>query len=224
MANNAKKRQQRDRLPAAAEALGVPAPIAQTRLATTIEHGGRIYQLMVEAVRDYAIFMLDPNGYVASWNTGAERIKGYSASEIIGQHFSVFYPPEAVAIGHPQRELEIAVAEGRFEEEGWRVKKDGGRFWANVVITPIYDDGGKLRGFSKVTRDLTERRRADQKFKDLLEAAPDAMIIVDQTGQIVLVNSQTEKLFGYARAELLGQKIEMMLPPRFRDMHPSHRN
>jgi PAS domain S-box-containing protein len=120
MANKAKKPQQRDRSAVAGDAKGVAAPIAQTRLAGTIEHGGRIYQLMVEAVRDYAIFMLDPNGYVASWNPGAERIKGYSAAEIIGQHFSVFYPQEAVETGHPQHELEIAVAEGRFEEEGWR--------------------------------------------------------------------------------------------------------
>ena len=166
MADKAKKLQQRDRLSAAAEAEGEAAPIAHTRLATTIEHGGRIYQLMVEAVRDYAIFMLDPNGYVASWNTGAERIKGYSASEIIGQHFSVFYPQEAIAIGHPQRELEIAVAEGRFEEEGWRIKKDGSRFWANVVITAVRDETGTLVGFAKVTRDLTERRNAELKAQE----------------------------------------------------------
>jgi PAS domain S-box-containing protein len=166
MADKAKQLQQRDRLPAAADAKGEAAPIAQTRLANTIEHGGRIYQRMGEAVRDYAIFMLDPNGYVASWNTGAERIKGYSAAEIIGQHFSVFYPQEAVATGHPQRELEIATAEGRFEEEGWRVKKDGSQFWASVVITAVRDETGALVGFAKVTRDLTERRNAELKAKE----------------------------------------------------------
>jgi PAS domain S-box-containing protein len=166
MANKAKKPQQRDRPAVAGDAKGVAAPIAQTRLAGTIEHGGRIYQLMVEAVRDYAIFMLDPNGYVASWNPGAERIKGYSAAEIIGQHFSVFYPQEAVETGHPQHELEIAVAEGRFEEEGWRVRKDGGQFWANVVITAVRDETGALVGFAKVTRDLTERRNAELKAKE----------------------------------------------------------
>jgi PAS domain S-box-containing protein len=166
MADKAKKLQQRDRHPTAAEAQGEAAPIAQTRLATTIEQGGRIYQLMVEAVQDYAIFMLDPNGYVASWNAGAERIKGYSAAEVIGQHFSVFYPPEAVASGHPQRELEIAVAEGSFEEEGWRVKKDGGQFWANVIITAVRDERGTLVGFAKVTRDLTERRNAELKARE----------------------------------------------------------
>ena len=168
MADKAKHSQQRDRRAAAAKAKGeaAPAPIAKTRLANTIDQGGRIYQLMVEAVRDYAIFMLDPNGYVASWNKGAERIKGYSASEIIGQHFSVFYPQEAVATGHPQRELQIAEAEGRFEEEGWRVKKDGGQFWANVVITAVRDEKGVLVGFAKVTRDLTERRNAELKAKE----------------------------------------------------------
>jgi PAS domain S-box-containing protein len=166
MADNAKNRKVRDRRLAADDASNEPAPIARTRLAETIEHNGRIYQLMVEAVRDYAIFMLDPNGYVASWNTGAERIKGYTAAEIIGQHFSVFYPPEAAASGHPQHELEIAVAEGRFEEEGWRVKKDGGQFWANVVITAVRDETGALVGFAKVTRDLTERRNAELKAKE----------------------------------------------------------
>ena len=140
-----------------------PAPIAKTRLADTIKHGGRIYQLMVESVRDYAIFMLDPNGYVASWNRGAERIKGYKADEIIGQHFSVFYREEDIATNHPQHELEIAESEGRFEEEGTRVRKDGSEFWASVVITAVRDEDGTLLGFAKVTRDLTERRNAELK-------------------------------------------------------------
>src|SRR2546423_9963713 len=136
-------------------------PIGKSRLAEAIRHGGSIYQTMVEAVRDYAIFLLDPAGYIATWNEGAERLKGYSADEIIGQHFSVFYPKEAIEIGHPQRELQIATAEGRFEEEGWRIRKDGTAFWANVVITAVRDDSGELIGFAKVTRDLTERRNAE---------------------------------------------------------------
>jgi PAS domain S-box-containing protein len=180
--------------------------------------------MLVDSIRDYAIFMLDPDGRITTWNKGAESIKGYKADEIIGQHFSQFHQQEDVAQGTPQHELASAVAEGRFEGDGWRVRKDGTLFWANVIITPVYDDSNKLRGFSKVTRDLTERRKGDQKFKDLLEAAPDAMIIVDQTGDIVLINAQTEKLFGYARAELLGQKIEMILPPRYRGKHPSRRD
>ena len=136
-------------------------PIGKSRLAEAIRHGGSIYQTMVEAVRDYAIFLLDPAGYIATWNEGAERLKGYSADEIIGQHFSVFYPKEAIEIGHPQRELQIATAEGRFEEEGWRIRKDGTGFWANVVITAVKDESGELIGFAKVTRDLTERKNAE---------------------------------------------------------------
>jgi PAS domain S-box-containing protein len=136
-------------------------PIANTGLAEAIKHGGRIYQLMVESVRDYAIFMLDPNGHVASWNRGAERIKGYTADEIIGQHFSVFYPRSAIEVNHPQYELEVAARVGRFEEESIRVRKDGSQFWANVVITAVHDTDGSLIGFAKVTRDLTERRNLE---------------------------------------------------------------
>jgi PAS domain S-box-containing protein len=140
---------------------GTPiTPISHSGLADAIKHGGKIYQLMVEAVRDYAIFMLDPQGHVASWNQGAERIKGYTADEIIGQHFSVFYPRSAVETGHPQYELKVATEVGRFEEEGIRVRKDGSQFWANVVITAVRDEDGNLIGFAKVTRDLTERRNA----------------------------------------------------------------
>jgi PAS domain S-box-containing protein len=126
--------------------------------------------LLVDHVQDYAIFMLDPHGVVATWNRGAERIKGYRAHEIIGRHFSTFYTPEAIARDHPAHELEVALREGRFEEEGWRVRKDGSRFWANVVITSIYDHDGKHIGFGKVTRDLTERRALQQ---DLLRSNAD---------------------------------------------------
>jgi PAS domain S-box-containing protein len=120
------------------------------------------FRLLVDAVQDYAIFMLDVGGHVDSWNAGAERIKGYSPEEIIGQHFSVFYPAEDLAWDKPARELEIARAEGRLEDEGWRIRKDGSRFWANVVITTLYDDDGVVRGFAKVTRDLTERRKSEE--------------------------------------------------------------
>ncbi|MEV6034576.1 PAS domain S-box protein [Nonomuraea sp. NPDC052116] len=115
-------------------------------------------ELLVQSIRDYAIFMLDPRGRIVSWNAGAERIKGYTAEEIIGTHFSVFYPPEDVAAGKPFAGLEAAATDGRWEEEGWRVRKDGTRFWASVVVTALRDGRGELRGFGKVTRDLTERR------------------------------------------------------------------
>jgi len=119
------------------------------------------FRLMVESIKDYAIFMLDVDGNVASWNIGAERLKQYSADEIIGQHFSKFYPPEDSRNNKPGRELERAIADGRVEDEGWRIRKDGTRFWALVVITAIYDKKGRLTGFGKVTRDLTERRAAE---------------------------------------------------------------
>jgi len=116
---------------------------------------------MVESVVDYAIFMLDAGGRVATWNAGAERIKGYTTGEIAGQHFSRFYPREDVEAGKPERALDIAAREGRYEEEGWRVRKDGAAFWASVVINAVHDDTGRLLGFAKVTRDLTERKRAE---------------------------------------------------------------
>ncbi|HEU0107439.1 MAG TPA: ATP-binding protein [Vicinamibacteria bacterium] len=119
------------------------------------------FRLMVEAVLDYGIFMLDATGHVASWNAGAERIKGYRREEILGRHFSVFYPPEQVAAGWPDHELEMARGSGRFEDEGWRIRKDGSRFWANVVITAMHDPTGVLRGFAKITRDLTESKRME---------------------------------------------------------------
>jgi PAS domain S-box-containing protein len=117
------------------------------------------YRFLVDAVRDYAIFMLSPTGTVATWNNGAHNIKGYLESEIVGRHFSVFYPPEDIAAGKPDAELATAISQGRIEDEGWRVRKDGSMFWANVVITAVYDSTGALRGFAKVTRDMTERRR-----------------------------------------------------------------
>jgi PAS domain S-box-containing protein len=125
------------------------------------------FRLLVESVKDYAIFILDPTGHVATWNLGAERIKGYTATEIIGKHFSTFYPPEDVADGKCERELEIATREGRFEEEGWRIRKDGSRMWASVTITALFSPEGGLVGFAKVTRDLTERLQTEQRLREL---------------------------------------------------------
>lgn len=119
-------------------------------------------RLMIESVRDYAIFMLDAQGRIATWNQGAERIKGYTADEIIGQHFSTFYSSEDVASGKPAHELELAIRDGRVEDEGWRVRKDRSQFWANVIITALYDEGGVLRGFAKITRDMTDKRQVEQ--------------------------------------------------------------
>ncbi|HEV7505369.1 MAG TPA: ATP-binding protein [Thermoanaerobaculia bacterium] len=137
----------------------------------SLRQSEELFRRLVEGVSDYAIFMLDPNGIVSTWNLGAERIKGYSAGEAVGQHFSIFYTEESVAKGWPEHELRVATSEGRFEDTGWRVRKDGSRFWANVIITAMHD-GGRLLGFSKVTRDLTERKLAEEKLRqgrDLLE-------------------------------------------------------
>lgn len=128
-------------------------------------------RLLIETVQDYAIFLIDPAGYVISWNAGAERIKGYRADEILGKHFSIFYTEEARAAGLPERDLERAAREGRFEDEGWRVRKDGSYFWANAVINAVRDDSGRLIGFAKVTRDLTERRQAEANSRRLASEA-----------------------------------------------------
>ena len=133
--------------------------------------GEERFRLLIQGVKDYAILMLDPEGRVASWNMGAERIKGYTAEEIIGQHFSRFYLPEDVAAGEPARELAMAQLKGSFENEGWRVRKDGSRFWADVIVTAIYAPKGELRGFSKVTRDITDRKRAEDEVRALSETA-----------------------------------------------------
>ena len=144
--------------------------VSERRKALDALSGTHRFQLLVEAVKDYAIYLLDPEGYVASWNSGAERIKGYSAEEIIGQHFSRFYTPEDRASGLPQRVLETAYREGKFEAEGWRMRKDGTRFWTSIVVDPIIAPSGELIGFAKVTRDLTERRLAEEEIERAREA------------------------------------------------------
>jgi PAS domain S-box-containing protein len=166
---------------------------------------GQLHRLLVESVTDYAIFMLDPDGYIATWNEGAERIKGYAEHEIVGKHFSVFYPPEKVAVGFPDFELREAARVGRFEDEGWRIRKDGSRFWANVVITALRDAGGKLVGFGKVTRDLTERRAAER------QALEDARRVAAEEAarfEAELARSRTERLQAVTSALLGAHTVE----------------
>jgi PAS domain S-box-containing protein len=130
-----------------------------------LRQNSEIYRLLVESVKDYAIFVIDPTGHIASWNLGAERIKGYKANEVIGQHFRLFYTPEDQNRHHPEAELQLALAHGRYEEEGVRVRRDGSRFWANIVLTPLYGPDGTLRGFAKVTRDLTARKAQEEQMR-----------------------------------------------------------
>jgi PAS domain S-box-containing protein len=173
------------------------------------------FRLLVEGVHDYAIFILDPEGNITTWNAGAERIKGYTAEEIIGRHFSCFYPQDSIQAGWPEHELQASVAQGRFEDEGWRVRKDGSKFWANVIITPLRDENGNLKGFSKITRDLTERmrketqlRESEVRFRRLFEAARDGILILDSaTGQITEANPFMSELLGYPTEELVGKQL-----------------
>jgi hypothetical protein len=179
------------------------------------------FKLLVESIRDYAIFMLDQNGHVLTWNAGAQRFKGYRADEIIGQHFSIFYPEEAKQKRWPQHELEVAKATGVFEDEGWRVRKDGTLFWANVVITALRDPDGKLLGFAKVTRDLTQRRaheeqlrRSEERFRLLVENVREyAIFMLDPNGRVSTWNSGAQRMKGYAAEEIIGKHFSIFYPP-----------
>jgi PAS domain S-box-containing protein len=176
------------------------------------------FRILVEGVQDYAIFTLDPVGKVISWNAGAERIKGYKAEEIIGQNFSRFYLQADINQGKPEKELHLAATSGRSEIEHWRVRKDGTRFWANVVITAAHDSSRRLLGFSEISRDISERKETEAKYRGLLEAAPDAMVVVNAAGEIVLLNVQAEKQFAYHRDELVGQKVKNIIPDGFAEL------
>lgn len=191
------------------------------------QQGQLQFQLLVDGVRDYAIYLLDTTGRVKSWNSGAERIKGYAASEIIGRHFSVFYNNEDQAAGEPARALAVAEATGRYASEAIRVRKDGSLFWADVVITPVRNEAGALVGFAKITRDVTDRRQSDEQstlLAHIFDYNPDGIVIIDAEGRIAKVNDQLARLFGYPREALLGERIEILLPQRFHSNHVSQRS
>jgi PAS domain S-box-containing protein len=171
------------------------------------------FRLLIGSVTDYAIYMLDTDGRVATWNPGAERFKGYTAQEIIGHHYSRFFTPEDAAADLPKRALQIAAREGRYEAEGWRIRKDGSRFWANAVLDPIRDDTGKLLGFAKVTRDVTDRRDRDQalfeseqRFRMLVQGVRDyAIYMLDRDGRVTNWNAGAQAIKGYSADEIVGQ-------------------
>ena len=189
------------------------------------------FRLLIDAVTDYAIFMIDPAGYVLTWNNGAARIKGYAADEIIGEHFSKFYPPEALRRRLPEHELEIAALTGRFEDEGWRLRKDGSRFWANVILTAVRDESGGLRGYAKVTRDLTQRRaheeslrQSEERFRLLVEGVSDyAIFMLDPNGFVMTWNAGAERIKGYQARDIVGQHFSRFYPKELIEAHwPEH--
>ena len=191
--------------------------IRRTVAEESLRQSSQQYRMLVHDVQDYAIFMLDPNGKVITWNAGAERIKGYNATEIIGQSFSRFFTPDDIKLGKPEELLRLAAETGRHEEQCIRVRKNGSKFLAHVTLTALRDQTGKLVGFSEINRDLSELKDLTAKYLGLLEAAPDAMVVVNQSGKIVLLNLHAEKQFGYRRNELIGQKIKTIIPNGFAD-------
>lgn len=183
------------------------------------------YRMLVEAVTDYAVYMIDAAGYIISWNPGAQRFKGYTAAEILGHHFSRFYPPADIEAGLPQRALDVAAREGRFETEGWRVRKDGTCFWAHVIIDPVIDPEGKLVGYAKITRDLTERkktedalRRSEEQFRLLVQGVTDyAIYMVDAQGIVTSWNVGAQRIKGYAPEEIIGRSFALFYDPADRE-------
>jgi len=169
-----------------------------------------VFRRLVDAVSDYAIFVLDPSGNIASWNPGAQKLKGYLANEIIGKHFSIFYTAPDLAKDKPAYELAVTSKVGRFEDEGWRVRKDGTRFWANVIITRLLDDEGQLIGFGKITRDLTERRMSELRYKLLVQSVTDyAIFSMDPGGHVTSWNSGAQRIKGYAPDEIIGKHFSL---------------
>ena len=192
----------------------------QKRAETGLKESEEEFEKLVAGVRDYAIFLLDRQGHILTWNAGAEAIKGYRPEEIIGQHFSRFYLKEAVASGWPAHELEVAAQTGRFEDEGWRLRKDGTRFWANIIITALRDDSGEVRGFLKITRDLTDRKQAEEKlriseerFRSMIENVKDyAIFMLDPQGRVATWNAGAQRIKGYTSEEIIGEHFSRFYP------------
>ena len=185
--------------------------------------------LLIDGAQGYAIYMLDPGGHVAIWNKGAERLKGWSEGEIIGKHTAFFYPSDAVEAGKPMSDLAKAAAEGKLEEEAWRVRKDGSEFLASVSITALRNSDGSLRGYAKIISDITGRRAAEEAvlsreshLRSILSTVPDAMVVIDDQGVIISFSAAAERLFGYSEAELLGTNVSRLMPDPDRKRHDNY--
>jgi PAS domain S-box-containing protein len=189
-----------------------------------VSFAANAYELLIQGVVDYAIYMLDPEGQVVSWNPGAQQIKGYTSEEVIGEHFSRFYTDEERAAGIPEQALRTAAETGRFTTEAWRVRKDGRRFWAMVVIDPIYQDN-KLLGFAKITRDITEQRTAqlaalesERRFRLLVEGVTDyAIFMLSPEGHVTNWNAGAARIKGYTATEIVGQHFSRFYTPEEAD-------
>lgn len=188
---------------------------ARGRAEAALGNSEENYRALLEGVHDYAIFMLDPLGQVVSWNAGAERIKGYTAEQILGRNFSCLFTPDDIKRGRPEEVLRMTAASGHHEENSIRVRKDGSQFQASVTFTALRDVDGGLWGFSEISHDVSQSKESEAKYRGLLEAAPDAMVVVDPSGRIVLLNVQAEKRFGYSRNELIGQRVKNIIPNGF---------
>ncbi|MFD2427799.1 PAS domain S-box protein [Sphingobium scionense] len=185
--------------------------------------------LLIDGAEGYAIYMLDPEGRVTIWNEGAERLQGWTEAEIVGEHCSIFYPVDAVEAGKPGIDLERARELGKFEEEDWRVRKDGSEFLAHVSITALHKEDGKLRGFGKVLRDATQQRAAEtallanaSHLRSILSTVPDAMVVIDEQGIIISFSTAAEKLFGYLEAEVVGSNISRLMPSPDKNRHDGY--
>jgi PAS domain S-box-containing protein len=200
----------------------------RTNTARLAESEARL-RLLIDGVKDHALFMLDPDGRIVSWNSGAERLKQYREDEVLGRHFSIFYRPEDIQAGKPEHELRRALEDGRHQEEGWRVRKNGTEFIAEVIITPLFNDAGALRGFGKVIRDITEKKRAEEaerasaaRYRAVVDTAVDAIVAIDEIGTIHAFNPAAETLFGYSAMEASGQNVRILMPEPTRSAHDGY--
>ena len=202
------------------------AAIGNDRRATIVAEE---LNLLIDGAHGHAIYMLDPGGHVTIWNKGAERLKGWHEAEVIGQHTTLFYPPDAIAANKPETGLARAAAEGRFEEEDWRLRKDGSEFLAAVSITALRDEGGALRGFAKIVSDITERRAAEDLMRSreshlssILSTVPNAMVVIDAAGIILSFSTAARNLFGYSEDDVVGRNVSVLMPSPDRERHDGY--